>query len=251
MTMKKKGTDIMELNDSEIALSDARPDFMKANDRGNEDVSIDDLTIPRIDVIQDLSPQIKESKPEYIEGAKVGMLFNTVTNKLYPGGIIFVPVFFRKEWVVWKDIKAGGGFKGAFDSELEAEKFRRTLDDGSKCETVDTAQHYGIVINPDKTLEEVVISMSKSKMKVSRKLNSMVKLAGGDRFSRAYKIDSVEDQNSAGQDYRNLSFKQLGFVDEVTYHCAEKMYESVSAGLKNVSRDVSDEDDEDGDDAPY
>ena len=86
-------------------------------------------------------------------------------------------------------------------------------------------------------VEEVVISMSKSKMKVSRQLNTMVKMAGGDRFSRIYEIGAAEDQNKAGETYQNLTVKSLGFVTEAAYHMAEKLYESVSKGSKDVSRD--------------
>ena len=73
---------IAKKEETGIVLSEDRPDFMGNSQRGSEDVTIDDLTIPRVDIIQDLSPQHKKNKPEYIEGAEVGMLFNTVTGKL-------------------------------------------------------------------------------------------------------------------------------------------------------------------------
>ena len=44
---------------------------------------MDDITIPRVDVLQALSPQRKKTNAEYIEGAEEGMLFNTVTKQLY------------------------------------------------------------------------------------------------------------------------------------------------------------------------
>ena len=78
--------------------------------------------------------------------------------------------------------------------------------------------------------------MSKSKNKVSKKFNTLIRINGGDRFSRLYAIKSVEDSNQAGQEYYNLSVRALGFVPEDIFHAAEKMYESVSEGVKNVSR---------------
>lgn len=228
------------------ALADTRPDYMKDTERGSENVGRDDLTIPRIGLIQDLSPQHKKNKPEYIEGAEPGLLFNTVTNKLYGSSLLFVPVTYIKEYIIWKDQAAGGGFCGAFASLKEAEEEFDKQGYGGETvkvngvekpayEIVDTAQHYGMIINEDGSVEEVVSSMSKSMMKVSRKLNSMVKLAGGDRFSRAYRIDAVEDQNSAGQDYWNINVTQLGFVSENVYKQGEKMYESISSGTRAVN----------------
>lgn len=243
---------IAKKEETGIVLSEDRPDFMGNSQRGSEDVTIDDLTIPRVDIIQDLSPQHKKNKPEYIEGAEVGMLFNTVTGKLYGNKVLFVPVYFRKEWIIWKHQNAGGGFMGAFPSELDAQQ--SFADQGFEGETtkvngvdvptyeiVDTAQHFGLIVNENSSIEEVVVSMSKSKMKVSRKINSMVKLAGGDRFSRAYEISAVEDQNAAGQDYWNMGIKQLGFVDETIYNIAEIMYESVSSGGKTINHEPTKE----------
>lgn len=224
------------------------PDYMDADSyRGQENVGIDDLTIPRLGLIQDLSPQRKKTDPQYIEGAEEGMLFNSVTNQLYGDKVTFVPCYMRKEWVIWKKQAAGGGFEGAFPTEAEAmaEFKERGYDtetfsqDGNKVcahEIIDMAQHFGIIIHDDGTTEEIVLSMSKSKMKVHRQFNTLVKLAGGDRFSRAYEIGVVADKNNADQDFYNFSVSVLGFVPEHIYRKAEKLYESVSSGVKDVDR---------------
>jgi len=222
-------------------FSDERPDYLPAESvRGQENVGVDDLTIPRLGVIQDLSPQHKESKPEYIEGAKAGMLFNNVTSELYDKSVIFVPVYFRKEWVIWKLQSAGGGFEGAFDSEDEAIEAFKSSDSITEetHEVVDMAQHFGMLIHENRPPEEIVISMSKSKLKVSRQLNTLVKMAGGDRFSKAYKISAVEDQNNEGQDYHNFGVTAIGFVSEPVYNAGIKMYENIAGGIKDVNRDA-------------
>ena len=46
----------------------------------------DQLIIPRIGILQDLSPQIKERNVAFVPGAKVGDIFNNVTN-MTPDGI--------------------------------------------------------------------------------------------------------------------------------------------------------------------
>jgi len=237
MTAKKQ--DVAKTSNKAM-MSDTRPDWMKeGTGRGSEGVTADDVTIPRIDVLQDLSPQIKSAKPEYIEGAVAGTLFNTVTDELYGENVIFVPVFFRKEYVIWKDRKKGGGFRGSFPTMEAAVAEMQELEDAQDCEILDTAQHFGIIVHEDGTLEEVVASMAKSKMKISRKLNSMAKLAGGDRFSRAYQLSAVADQNANNEDYYNLGIKQLGYVTKEVFAAAEVMYESVSSGKVGVSRTES------------
>ena len=200
--MTKK--EVAELEKKGVIGGDDRPDYMESSNRGNEDVGFDDLTIPRLDVIQDLSPQHKKNKPEFIPGAEVGMLFNSVTSQLYGSEVMIVPVYFRKEWIIWKDQKEGGGFRGAHATQQEAVNALGELDDADKCDVVDTGQHFCLIVHSPDNIEEIVISMSKSKMKVSRQLNSMVKIRGGDRFSSAYSLKAIEDQYAAGQDYWNL-----------------------------------------------
>ena len=145
-----------------------QPEYMNQDStRGQEGVGVEDLTIPRLDVIQDLSPQHKANKPEYIEGAEVGMLFNSVTKNLYGDTVYFVPVFFRKEFVNWKSRAAGGGFMGAFPSEaaakhdLESQGLDLTEIDTKgdlMYQTTDTAQQFGMIIHDDGTTEDIVFN---------------------------------------------------------------------------------------------
>lgn len=227
-------------------VSTDRPDYLGEGTRGSEDVGFDDVTIPRLGLVQDLSPQHKKNKPEYIEGAEPGLLFNTVTNELYGSSVMFIPVYFRKEWVVWKDIKSGGGFRGSHDSKQEAVNALMELEDAEQCEIVDTGQQFGLIVIGDR-VDEIVMSMSKSQMKPSRQLNSMIKIRGGDRFGSAYEIKAIEAQNAAGQDYWNYSVKVLGYVSEEIYKKGESLYDQVKLGQKDVDRDTGSEESDERD----
>lgn len=220
-----------------------RPDFIKQGERGQENVGIEDITIPRLDIIQAISPQLSKNDPEHIEGCEQGDMFNTVSKEIYGSKIFFVPVYFRKEYVIWKDRKKGGGFKGAFPSMEAAEQAMAELEDKDDCEITDTGQHFGMIIKPETSgdmlvHDEVVVSMSKSKMKISRQLNTLAKMAGGDRFSRIYEFATVEDANANGDKYQNYSIRALGYVNEAIYHQAEKLYESISSGQRDVNRNA-------------
>lgn len=221
-------------------LPQERPSWMN-NDagRGNEGVSAEDMVIPRLAIIQDLSPQWKEGKDEYIEGAKVKSIFNTATQQLYGESMVVVPVLFRKEWVIWKDIDSGGGFRGAFPDAATAAAELQKLDDAGQCEVVDTGQHFVLVLDPETMLpvEQAVISMSKSQMKISRKWNTTIQTFGGDRFERAYTLEVADDKNAAGQEYYNWKVTPIGFVNEETFKAAEKLYEDVKKGALDVKRD--------------
>jgi hypothetical protein len=225
-----------------------RPDWMGESNRGSEEVTINDLTIPRLSIIQDLSPQRKKNAAEYIEGAEEGMLFNTVTNQLYVEPVLFVPVYFRMEWIVWKHRDAGGGFVGAYATQEEAvaavgehPMAGQTTEKGDPVlEVQDTAQHFGLLLDPNSPLDairttEIVISMSRSQLKPSRQLNSQIRISGGDRWERYYKLSAVQVDGPRGE-YYNWKVEQLGFVTEQVYAQAESLYESVKAGERDVER---------------
>lgn len=235
-----KSTEVTKKQSTEVAASE-RPAWMQDENLGNENVSNNDLIIPRLQIIQDLSPQHKKTKPEYIEGAEVGMVFNTVSHELYDMPMSFIPVHFEVEFNIWKDQNKGGGFFGSFASQAEAEaEMVRLIKDGEanngELEVVDTYVHY-ILIPRDGGFEEAVLSMSKSQAKVSRQFNTMVKMAGGARFSRVYKLNVTEDSNKAGQDYWNFKISPVGFVQsEEDYNRAKKTYEAINSGMRKVDR---------------
>lgn len=216
---------------NELAKQEAQlPSYIKQGQgRGNENVSNEDLQLPRIDVLQALSPQINKKKDNYIEGAEVGMLFNTLTGELYPDGVSITPVTFVKRHLVWVDRKkdSEGGLRSVFDTPEEAEAFVEEQPDEDKLEVVATAEH--LVMLDDGT--EVILSMAKSRMKVSRKFNSLVRLNAGDRFSRRYKLTSVDDKSSQGE-FQNIAVNNDGFPSEDVYLKAEALYEAITSGAK-------------------
>jgi hypothetical protein len=185
-------------------------------------------------VLQALSPQIKKSDSGYIEGAEQGMIFNTVTNALYGNSITFVPVMFRKEYVVWKLRKAGGGFCGAFKDHADAEAFRNKLPNPDDHETVESHQHFVLLLTGHGT-EEAVFSMTKSKLKVSRALNTLIQIANVDRFGKAYRLDAIEDSSDKGS-YWTFKAYPVGFVSKELYERGKELYEMIKAGAADVDR---------------
>jgi len=228
--------------EKELAMfSSDRPDWVQDTGRGSEEVSSNDMSLPRLQIIQDLSPQRKKGKAEYIEGAEEGMIFNSATNELYPTkGVIIVPCFMRAEYVAWKDRDAGGGFGGAFETEEEAEAWVSSQENAAAWDINYTNQHFCVMVMPGHTaerpkLQDVVISMSRSQLKVSRKWNTTIQQAGGDRFSRAYRLAVVQDRSEKGE-YFNWSATPLGWAPKEVYARGEEVYELVKTGKRDVSR---------------
>ena len=114
-----------------VLVQNEAPSYINTEtQRGSENVGMADLVIPRLEIVQGLSPAVKRGDPGYIQGAAPGMLNNSVTRKLYGDSALLVPVHYSMQYLVWRDrklaeqLKIGseGGFFGAYSSMEEAQK---------------------------------------------------------------------------------------------------------------------------------
>ena len=220
-----KKTDVAVKAQGELAFSQEMPSYMNPQmHRGSEEVKSSDMVLPRLEIVQALSP-IKETN----EDAKEGYLFNSVTQEVIGPMTYFVPVYYRMEYLVWKDQEKGGGFFGSFPGSRDAQdRINEAVAMGESpddLEIVDTPVQYGLRIADDGSVEQIVISMAKTKSKVSRKWNAMIQIAGGDRFSRVYKVSTFRDENKKGQKFFNYVVQPAGFTPEAIYREAERLYE--------------------------
>lgn len=217
------------------------PDYVKAgSSRGNENVASEDIAIPRLEIVQALSP-IRKDNPLAVEG----MLFNSVTGEVYGTEVYIVPVTYAKQFLIWKDRKKGGGFRGAWPTmdaaknhilELDA----KGLDRADDLQVAETPTHLCLMVRDVSTnpkLEQIAIAMPRSKMKVNRKWNAAIEIAGGDRFARAYKLGVTTEKNAAGEEYFNFTMQPVGYVPEPIYRQAEALYERVARAGMNIAHE--------------
>ena len=220
-------------------FSDDVPEYLKGAQhasRGSENVGADDIVIPRIEIVQNTSPCKDESDASYIPGASEGQMFNVVTRELYGKETYIIPIFYRKEYLIWKKREkgaSGGGtsdFQGSFETEEDAESARLKLEQADKYEVIDTPVHFCLLLNTKSgRVEEVVLSMSRTKNKVSRKWNSLIKMNGGDRFSRVYRLYTVREENDFGK-FFNYGVSVAGFPSLQVFKQAESLYNLISSG---------------------
>ena len=65
---------------------------------GSQNMTQEDLALPFLKVLGQLSPEVNKMNEKFIEGAEPGMIFNTVTNQLFDGkkGVDVIPVFTKE-----------------------------------------------------------------------------------------------------------------------------------------------------------
>lgn len=173
-----------------------------------------DNLVPLIYVLQALSPQVNERKPDYIKGAKSGDIWlRNANNPIVPGatGILFQPCYFFKDWVEWKPRDSGGGYIGRHESLPEdatqqadpknANRVRFIRPNGN--EVIETRYHVGRVILGAGHALPYVIPMTSSGHTVSRQWMFMmnnVQIGGkpAPSFGTLWRLKTKERSNASG-----------------------------------------------------
>jgi hypothetical protein len=197
---------------------------------GNENITADDIQIPRIKLLQKMSPEIDEGSPRFIPAAKPGMLLNSVTNETSEE-IYCMNMFFESGVTVFKQRDLGGGFFGNFLTEDDAKNAltREGMDIG-EYDIAATHTHTLLLINAETMTIEMpaVMDFASSKLKVSRSWNSDLQLKCGNttpRFGAIYRMFGKMDRNPKGQTWHNVDFTHVGWADAKMFEEASNHYE--------------------------
>jgi hypothetical protein len=208
--------------------------------RGSENVSSEDISIPRLQIIQLQSPEMDEDNVgKYIFGAKVGQMFNTLTRETFDQ-ISFCNVYCRKEFAIFTMRSAGGGFKGSAPTLVEAQRIKDTLPNPETIEIVETKLHFGLILSDDgeQILGEVVIPMTSTKLKISRDWEGLIRLRCGeklDRYAATWTIATKKEKNDKGT-YYNFKVGSGPWAKEHVYKRAEQVYKAIISGTKDIDR---------------
>ena len=205
----------------------------------------DDLALPFLKILGQLSPEVNKRDGKYVEGAEPGMIFNSVSGELYDGvkGIDVIPAFYKLEYIEWKDRGEGPGAPVAiYDSSSDImsktkadANYKDRLPNGNYIEK--TASHF-VIINGDSP-STALISMKSTQLKISRKWNSMmsgIKLKGKNglytpaSFSHIYKLKTTQMSNDKGTWFGWEVSKVGPITDASLYQQAKSFSESISKG---------------------
>lgn len=210
MTAKQTKAQVPAKTAGTAITANVADDFSDFAGQGFENVTSKDILVPRLAILQDLSPQVKENKPEFIEGAKPGMICDVGTGELFPDIVIFLPVYYRKDWLEWAPRSSGKGLVNIHQSdEILAQttpdaKGRPCLPNGNYI--AETAQFYGFNLSAD--CRKSFIPMAGTQLKKARKWLTLstgekLKRADGSQFTppmfyRSYELTTVRESNAEG-----------------------------------------------------
>jgi len=194
--------EIAKLN-NDIILSDAGA--------GSEAMGQDDIMIPRLIILQSMSPQCNSRDGSYVENAKPGDIYDNVSSSFFSGedGITVVPCKYNILYYEWK--KDRGGLvtvhqdSSILDTTSRGDKGEYFTDEGNRI--VPTAEYLVLVTEDDGSFSPALISMSNSQMKRAKQWNAIIRrliITVGDKrinpamFWNAYKLTTVPEENDKG-----------------------------------------------------
>ena len=251
--MKTKDGQSNEVSIKKEAGAVAAINIEQFADEGFDNVDSKSLALPFLKVLGQLSPQVTQGDSNFIPEAKAGMIYNTVTDELYDGqkGITVIPCFYKLEYIEWKDREKGAVAPVNVypsDSDIMSKTTRGDdgkdrLPNGNYIE--ETASHYVMVVEPEKT-STALVTMKSTQRKKSKKWNSMMmslrqKKKDGQGFfkpapfTQQYNMRTVLEKNNLGS-WFGWEIEHLGPVQsQEVMKSAFDFYESCKKGSVRVN----------------
>lgn len=243
---KRKASKAPAKKETPLPVTIGANDFESVAKAGLEGVSQEDLATPRLKILQKMSPDL-----DTVEGAKAGMILDTVNNKLYDGnkGILLLPVAYQRQYTEWQDRGQGTGAPvSVYDANSDI--LSKTVRDDQKKDRlpngnyVETAgNHFVIVVEDEKNGigQPALITLKSTQLKKSRKWNSMmlnIKIQGSNgpftppMYSHLYRLTTVKEGNDFG-DWFGINIEKERMLENRTlFNMAKEFADSVTKGEK-------------------
>jgi hypothetical protein len=217
--------------------------------RGFEEATRDAFAIPFLVVLQDLSPQTKKKMAGYIEGAKPGQIYQSVSQAV-EDNIRVIPCHFSQVFIEWVPRDKGGGFVAAYDPIQGAAKARTAVRDGGKMtlpngnEIYDTRQHFVLTLNPDGSTQPALMALKSTGLKISRRWMSQMQSAtievngsvlNPPMFAWSYLVGTEEEANDQGSWYQWMISERQRVTDIQLYRRAKAFGASMAQGQVKVN----------------
>ena len=231
---------------------------------GLDTITTDDIATPRLKVLAQMSPELEE-----IDGAKAGMICNSVSKKIYSGqdGISVVVCGYDKVWLEWQDRGKGSSAPVNIFSPVDKPtnavrgddgKFR--LESGNYLE--ECANFYCLLLNGGVAPEPAIISMKATQLKAARSWayslkNEFIqnpktkKLFLAPSWYRIYTLTTTKQSNDKGNWYGWVVNKGDFLNSEDTFDMAANFNESVRKGIVKPKYDDEVESSSSDQDTPF
>ena len=236
-----------------ITRNDQLPEYLKQyaqkSSIGNVDSS--DMVIPRIKMMQALSPELTE-----FNEAKVGQFWHTIANINMGDKILAVPIVIRKSYVLWAPrgddrmilARANDGIHWDlpdFEFTVKPKGSSKSIVYNTRGSVLESGLHeFGTSVPGDPRsppaasltyntlwylpdypeLSPSAIINTRSAVKPMQGLITKIKSKPVEHFCQLYEIGAVKQKSAEGEFY-NYTYNGAGFLDEQTISATKAMFE--------------------------
>lgn len=231
--------EIIKKETDELAVQNGMP-------MGFEDEDASDVIIPRVKVIQTLSPERKDKI------AEEGDIINSLTKEKL-NGKVFVPVFKFNNNVWWKDRSEGGGIQCiARDGKVGEMSDGTTLMCAHcrRCEFDNTKQGKEAMPSCTKYINffgffagermPIILSFSKTCYNEGKKLYSLAKVTMQNMWNFGYTLGE-KLMAKGGNEWYVPVMTAAGPTDEADREFALNLYKAYRADIQNVAYDMDEQ----------
>lgn len=250
------GTTVAEQNTRSTALAQFDDSVSQDSEQFGNNFKQTDLVVPRLRILQSLSPQLKKSEAAYLEDANEGDFFITGSGELYRGdeGLLVIPVYHTISVTEWKPDNGGFVADHGTNEALEKtttrnDKNKNILPNGNE---ILVANRYFLLIlgNEDSDPKTAVFDLKVTQRKKARAWNSILDSvrhtkADGSKirvplFYSAARLTSIPEKNPKGQAYMGVKIDPAGKTLElpngpVLYAAAKSLRELIQQDAVKAS----------------
>jgi hypothetical protein len=219
-------TELAVVPEAQTALAVATG-FDASDARGKSNITQEDVTLPRLAICQAMSPEKNDDDAKYIEDLKEGDLFNSLTGTIYGKGPIEVIVIDLKKRALEfeKDPVTGKQTKKILDFNVPWRDPRCEFTEGPAGRVPPVAtRFYDFIALVPSTLEPVVLSMSRTKIPVAKRLNSLLSLRPGAAWAGMFRVSASREEKN-GNKYFNYKIQPAGPTPAGLLPICESMYQ--------------------------
>jgi len=222
-------------------------------------MSLRDMSIPYLAILQGMSPQVQPASDKYIKGSVASMIYLSVAEEIFPGdtGVPIVPCYFERVVNEWTPKEKGGGLVATHNAEggilSKATRDPQSpgklwLPNGNLA--VETMNNY-LLIQTSHGWTQAIYPMKSTAIKHCRNWNSTLftmKVPGTrEQAARWYYVWNLLTRPERKEDkvWYSPAFKQGEPVDDETYAMAKEFASIASTGMLRRPLEeerVSDED---------
>lgn len=237
---------------SSTALStEMRPTFIERSTEGTDEITSQDVRIPRLSIAQGLSNQMVPSDPAYIDNLKLFQMFNDLTGEIYgEGPLKFIPVRRDVRYIEFDPENRGSA---PLDLDVPPNDPRTqwtTGDDGKRVPPAATrfVEFVCLLVKAPGIFEPIMLSIketNKLQRKAAERLTGFIKMRQPPApiYAGFYTVRTKPVKNDKGT-FGVFIIDNAGYIqDEGTYNYAKAFRDSLEGKTIIVNREVGEDDD--------